>query len=40
VFATLIPILYVVRQKFSLRLGGRPPNYLNSSKAVQPNLGN
>jgi hypothetical protein len=40
VFATLIPILYVVRQKFSLRLGGRPPNYLNSSKAVQLNLGN
>jgi hypothetical protein len=37
VFATLIPILYVVTQKWWLRAGGRSPNYLNSSKAVQLN---
>src|SRR5215475_3846418 len=40
VFATLIPILYVFRQKLSLRPVGRPPDYLNSSKAVQLNPGN
>jgi alpha-1,6-mannosyltransferase len=40
VFATLIPILYLMTQKWWLSARGRSPGYLNSSKAAQLNFGN
>ena len=40
VLATLIPILYLMTQKWRLSARGRSLNYGNSSKAVQLNSGN
>src|SRR5262249_11540846 len=40
VFATLVPVLYVVTRKWRLRASARMPNYLDSTKSVRLNFGN